>query len=48
MCEANWDNIQALHEGASNDEKTELEEHFNEVYDDLGDTLFGGELDAFL
>ena len=47
LCEENWHNIQEKHGEASNDGKTELEEIFNDVYEGLGDVLFGGELDDF-
>ena len=44
---SNWDEITAAYNSCSEDEKEELVDHFNTVTYELGDALFGEDVDAF-
>ena len=43
----NWDEISAAYDECSEEEQQELMDHFNTVACELGDALFGGDVDDF-
>ena len=44
----NWDELESAIGGLEDDERDELIDHFNEAVSGLGNSLFGGDMEAFV